>query len=216
MFGDLKEFEEKSGLKFPRAKPSAFARKLVDFRLCVNRLNREVFGNENAAGDLDCYLEVLTHLKMKPGCKLHYEMEGDKNYAFPQILGKENLIIEKSPEGAWEAFLLDAIGPQFNLIWHAGSNQFRIVTSWRKFYRESAADEISGREVCNSCNMKKLLTWDIAPRVEMGGNEATVHYCYFSAWDGFALMSSKVHFDTGIVDEPVEKACSPYFCGVIY
>ena len=216
MFGALKELKPKYGLKFPRAKPSAFARILDDFRSCVNRLDRSVFGDENAAGDLDCYLEVLTHLKMKPGCKLHYEMAGNEYYAFPKILGKENLIIEKSPAGAWEAFLLDAIGPQFNLIWHAGSNQFRIVTSWQKFYRENAADEISGREVCNSCDMKELFSWDITPRVEMGDNEATVHYCYFSAWHGFSLLSSKVHFDTGIVDEHVKKARLPYFCGIIY
>ena len=62
--------------------------------------------------------------------------------------------------------------------------------------------------------MKTLLTWDITPRVEISGNEAAAYYCVFHAWSGFYQVRRKVHFDTGVVDEPEILAESPYFCMV--
>ena len=203
-----------TGVCFPRAVPSKLSSKLNDFLRCVKQQN--TFSQTLGSGDLDCYLEILTHLKMKPGCRLHYKEQGDYVASMPVIFGKESIIIDKSPEGAWEAFLLETIGDQFNLRWHAGTQQLCIVTSWRKFFHSHPADEVSGKEVLYFCNTAKLKTWDITPRVEICGDEATVYYCMFNAWDGFRLMSSKVHFSTAVVDMPETIDYVPYFCPVIF
>ena len=211
----ISDFEEKKGLKFPRGRNNVFTDKLSEFVCCVK--TQECKGvKPGDRGDLSCYFEVLTHLQMKSGTRLEYQQVGCDEGSAPEISGLDNIIIDRSPEGAWEAVLLHELGGQFNLVWHAGDLQICIVTNWRHFYLGKPADEVSGREVCDIADMKTLLTWDITPRVEISGNEAAAYYCVFHAWSGFYQVRRKVHFDTGVVDEPEILAESPYCCMVIF
>ena len=193
---------------------STFTDKLAEFRQCVNEQeNSEIM--PGFRGDLSCYLDVLTHLKMKSGYRLEYQQCGDEIGSAPYI-DLEGLVIDKSAEGAWEAVLLYALGGQFNLRWHAGTLQHCIVTDWLAFYMGYPADEVSGEEVLKTIGPEPLAALDITPRVEIEGNEATVYYCIFNAWHGFSRIKHKVHFDTGKLDEPIEMMHVPYFCHVIF
>ena len=210
------EFAKQNNLYFPPTKRNVYTASLNKFDKCVKEMNKKC-SEYTLKGDLSHYFKILTHLKMKDQCHLEYETFGDCFFGSKPMINLDNIIIDKSPEGAWEAVLLFALGDQFNLTRHAGYSQLCIVTSWRKFYNGYPADEVSGKTVCAEADMKTLSTWDITPKVEMNDDEtATVYYCIFNAWNGFKQISQRVHFDTGVLEDPVTLANIPYSCGIIF
>lgn len=209
----LDEFAKQNNLYFPPAKRNVYSAKLEQFVKCVKAENAK---KPMPCGDLSHYFDVLTHLKPKEQRPLQYWTIGDHLGSEP-IIDVSNIVIDKSPEGAWEAVLLFTLGNQFHLGWHAGYSQICIVTSWRKFYLSRPADEVSGKRVCAEADMKTLSTWDVTPKVEMNDDEtATVYYCVCSAWHGFKQISQRVHFDTGKLDDPVTLEHVPYDCGILF
>ena len=209
------DFAKQNNLTFPPAKRNTYTSTLKKFVKCVKATNKKCWGTE--CGDLSHYFDVLTHLKMKEGCRLEYITYGDSCWGARPLIDFSNIVIDKSPEGAWEAVLLINLGGQFNLQRHAGYSQCCIAGSWQDFYRGWPADEVSGRQVCAETDMKTLSTWDISPKVEMNDDEtATVYYCIFNAWDGFRQVSQCVHFDTGELDEPVLLEYLSYCCRVMF
>lgn len=209
------EFAKQNNLNFPPAERTVFTDTLDKFIRCVKATGKN-HPMDTFCGDLSHYFKVLTHLKMKDQYCLTYKTFGDIFGDSKPEISFDNIMIDKSPEGAWEAVLLFALGDQFNLTGHAGYSQLCIVTDWRKFYSSRPADEVSGRSVCAEADMKTLSTWDIAPKVEINDDTATVYYCVFSAWYGFSKISQRVHFDTGVLDSPVTLAHVPYDCGIIF
>ena len=204
---EFDEFAKKNNLNFPPDKYTVYEATLDKFIKCIGPKDKSV-------GDLSHYFKVLTHLKMKEKCRLKYEIIGD-SFASKPMINLDNIIIDKSPEGAWEAVLLSVLGDQFNLIWHAGYSQRCIVTNWRKFYNGRPADEVSGKRVCTEVDMKTLSSWDITPKVEINDDEtATVYYCIFNAWNGFRRVSQRVHFDTGKLEKPVTLEQFYYNCRI--
>lgn len=207
------EFAKQNNLNVPPKTHSIYTVTLEKFIQCVKATGEKYPANE-PCGDLSHYLDVLTHLKMKDQCRLEYETFGDRFYGTTPAISLVNIIIDKSPEGAWEAVLLSELGNQFNLTRHAGYSQRCIVTSWREFYNGRPAAEVCGKIVCAQADMNTLLTWDITPKVEINNDEtATVYYCVFNAWSGFKQVSRRVRFDTGAVEERVTLAHVPYDCG---
>lgn len=210
------EFAKQNNLQFPPAQCSVYSTTLDKFVQCVKATGK-AYPADQAGGDLTHYLDVLTHLKMKDQCRLEYKTYGDRSYGSMPMIPLNNIIIDKSPEGAWEAVLLFLLGNQFNLTRHAGYSQLCIVSCWQKFYNGRPADEVSGKSVCAEADMKTLSAWDITPKVEINSDEtATVYCCVFNAWHGFKQISQRVHFDSGTLEDCITLAHVPYCCRVMF
>lgn len=212
----FEEFVKQNNLKFPDTQHNVYTDTLEKFVKCVKMTGKKHPANE-LSGDLSHYFDVLSHLRMKENFRLEYEIVGDRLWGSKPMINLDNIIIDNSPEGAWEAVLLFALGNQFNLTWHAGYSQLCIVASWQKFYSGRPADEVSGNRVCAEADMKTLSTWNITPKVEINDDEtATAYYCVFSAWYGFSQISQRIHFGTGVLEDPVTLAHVPYNCGIMF
>jgi hypothetical protein len=128
---------------------------------------------------------------------------------------------DHTPDGAWELVLLDALGHQFNLVWHAGTSMIYILYDMDEFF---SGEYMGNKKVCDfnvdnlsEAERKELLSWDISPKVTWEEDGALVDYCVFSPWYGFTKIQRKVQFKPEILlseDTIIKKV--PYDCGYIF
>ena len=126
-----------------------------------------------------------------------------------------------TPEGAWELVLLIELGQQFNLVRHAGYNEFRIIYDMEEFFSgkyfgKEDYDYFDVDELCDF-DRKDLLSWNVTPKVTIEGDVAFVDYCSFSPFSAFYLVQARFQFKPELKElETIVKKKIKYNCGVIF
>ena len=138
----------------------------------------------------------------------------------------EAVVPDKTIEGIWELILLDEMGAQFGLYWHAGYELLRILYDWDEVFIGKTYAGLpddgeclfgDGRATVSEEDRRELLSWNIAPYVTMRDDRAFAHYCVFSPFGGFykvrrtVVLSPKLEIKKPVILKKVE-----YNCGIIY
>ncbi len=127
-------------------------------------------------------------------------------------------------EGAWELILLEELGEQFNLVWHARYNTLRIIYDMAEFFsgsyfgkKDSCYFDTDDTDRLSEVEKEELLSWDIMPKVKLMTDHALVNYCVFSPFGGFFKVQRKVQFKPELLLlKPCIKKKVPYNCGIYF
>lgn len=171
-------------------------------------------------------LRSLTHIKVGEHEYLDCRVRGDHVGAFGEfVLRTEDevkhlaVMMDGTPESAWERVLLKEASKQFFLAWHAGYGEHRIVSDVRRFDDEvniAFVGERAWREIGES-GRKRMMKNDFAPVVVLEGNQAVVTYYVFSAFGGLLRLTDHVDMASGkILGQTNVEPIVEYECGVRY
>ena len=138
----------------------------------------------------------------------------------------EAVVPDKTMEGIWELILLDEMGGQFGLYWHAGYDLSRILYDWGEFFK---GKKYAGLPDDGECLLgdkggtvteeehRELLSWNIAPYVTMKDDRAFAHYCVFTPFGGFFKVRRTVILSPELeIKKPVILKKVEYNCGIVY
>jgi hypothetical protein len=126
---------------------------------------------------------------------------------------------EFTSDGVWELILLMELGDQFNLVWHAGYSELRIICDMAEFF---AGRYFGDEDTCyfevnklSEDEKQELLSWNIVPKVKLKNDYALVDYCVFSPFGGFFKVQRKVLFKPQLrLTKPIKKKEISYNCGI--
>jgi hypothetical protein len=91
-----------------------------------------------------------------------------------------------SAEGFFELAVLDVMGGQFYLYWHAGYNDAQVLCDRAALEGIVAAHEEGGYRLAFTLEQRKAaLALDVEPKIEFGTDTVTVRVVTFSEWGGF-------------------------------
>ncbi len=128
-----------------------------------------------------------------------------------------------TPEGAWELVLLIELGQQFNLVRHAGYNEFRIIYDMEEFFsgkylgKEGYDYDYFNVDRLSNDERKELLSWNVTPQVTIEGDVAFVDYCSFSPFSAFYRVQAGFQFKPELKQlETIVTKKIEYNCGVIF
>ena len=123
-----------------------------------------------------------------------------------------------SQEGYFELILLQMMGEQFYLFWHAYYNDLEIVASQERV--EELIDQIANEDFGYPLTEEQIeaaRAIDLTPVVVIKGDSATVRIVYFTYWGGFYDLSIKILLATPYEYEFIEENnVVPYDCGVAF
>lgn len=168
----------------------------------------------------------LTHIKLGGHEPLDCRVRGDSSGAYGKFVlrtGNEvktlAVMLDGTPESAWERVLLKEASEQFYLAWHAGYGEHRIVSDVRRFEEEINISFAGDSAWCGIgvSGRKRMMRNDFAPTVVLANNQATVTYYVFSAFHGLLKMTERVDMVSGeILGETQVEQIVKYYCGVCY
>lgn len=185
---------------------------------------------QRISGDADVLapiLEVLPHLRLAVPGKLDCNVSGGRWGAHSCFVVRKDesaaplsVALDGSVDSAWERILLHIAESQFYLGWHAGYEEFCIVTDVRRFAQEaniSFAGEEAWEKICKA-GRARMLKNDFAPEVAIANGVASVSYYIFSAFGGLFHVVDEVDMKTGnVLPEHVKfDNVVEYDCGVCY
>lgn len=182
-------------------------------------------------GDPDYFaplLEALPHLRIEEGWRLDAKFDdggwGGKLLFFATDgRQREDLVrhvgLDGSAESVWELRLLRYCVKVFYLFWHANYEDMCVVTSLRRMNLDAVRigeDRDYVLQRLKPEDRRRLEAWDMAPSVEVDGDEATIRYCTFSPFGGFLKIRERVRVRPyeiikGEVEENVEYDCGIRF-----
>lgn len=190
--------------------------------------------------DPNAYFDVLTHLSMEPGYVLDYVYTYDWMGGYPTLLARQenvppylswtdvqseannyldHVVVDGTPEGFVELALLDMLGQQFYLWWHANYNDWIVVCNSADV--RSIVDGLSGDgfglPMPVADRARALLLRNLEPTVEIGTQTVEVRIVAFTSWGGFfeILFEVQKEFPHTILNvEQTELV--PYDCGVMF
>jgi hypothetical protein len=190
--------------------------------------------------DPNLYFTILDHLSMEPGYILDYVYVYDFLGGYPVLYARpqnqspyrtyEELIVspqasdsyldhvqaDGTEESYFQYVVLDIMGRQFYLFWHANYNDTRIVCdsealevilgSLGSFGGEMpAADKARARQI------------DLEPVIEIGTDTVTVQITTFTHWGGFyrERYTLQRQFPHTVIDFEADELV-PYECGIMF
>jgi hypothetical protein len=126
--------------------------------------------------------------------------------------------LDGTKEGYFEYTVLQLLGSQFYLFWHANYNDTEIICE--KTALEAVLASIGGDsfgEPVDNGFKEKARRIDFQPMVEISGDLATVQVLVFSKWGGFSRLSFTMyknypHMMIGFEEESLLE----YQCGVLF
>lgn len=221
---------------------SQYVRSLDDLRMAMRKLKNKALdaavhmSDETEAsitetlGDPDYFgplLTALPHLKIEEGWRLDAEFVGHCSggmLAFFATDGRmrEEIVRHVEPDGSaesvWELRLLLYCVQVFYLHQHAIYGILHIVTALRGMNQGAVRIESGMDDVLQELkpeDRRRLEAWEMAPSVEVDGNEATIRYCTFSPFGGgFRKIREKIRVRPyEIIKGDVEDRI-PYDCGI--
>lgn len=171
-------------------------------------------------------LRPLAHIRLEEHEYLDCRVRGDSIGAFGEFVlwtGDKvkplAVMLDGTPESAWERVLLKEASEQFYLAWHANYGRHRIVSDVRKFDEEidiAFTGEGAWHEIGES-GRSRMMKNDFAPKIDLVGNQATVTYYAFSAFGGLLKLTDYVDMASGkILDKTEKEQIVEYNCGVCY
>jgi hypothetical protein len=126
--------------------------------------------------------------------------------------------IDGTEEGYFEWILLEMMGNQFYLFWHAGYHDAQIIASSDRL--ETLVDDIGANDFgypLTDSQRHQALRIDPAPKVSIGDSETKVRVVWFTKWGGFYetvfwVTSAAPH---RILDSETNNLVD-YDCGIMF
>jgi hypothetical protein len=192
--------------------------------------------------DVNQYFNVLTHISMRHGYALDYLYQIDDLGGYPLLYARpvdqdpyvsmadipEDLAwpdfrdyveIEDVEQGYFEYVVLDIMGDQFYLYWHANYNDTQIICNRQQIYDIVA--QVSSGDFGNPMDaeqQKKARTLrNIVPVVHLTGDVAVVEVVTFTKWGGFYRLTYTISREAPhkIIDVE-QEILLPYDSGVAF
>jgi hypothetical protein len=190
--------------------------------------------------DVGRYFTVLTHVSMEPGYVLDWVYHIDTLGGEPVLYARResdppfrteadlkqaggsaiwayasHVRTDDSAQGFFELLVLDIMGAQFYLDWHALYNDIRIVAS------RSALEDILTADGCHepfSDGFKRnARNLDLEPKIDLRRDDVSVTLVLFTQWGGF-LQDSTVYdraFPHTVLDHS-RHALVSYECAIMF
>jgi len=161
-----------------------------------------LYAREEGANPFESYKEYQAAItEEKPGKKYLEYLEGDG-----------------SEEAYFQWVLMEMMGNQFYLYWHAGYNDDEIVASSERL--EDIVDEMSDTTFgypLSTSQKQQALKLEPAPVVENKEDHVTVRVLWFTKWGGFyeTIYTLTRSAPYEIIDTQTEQLV-PYECGVMF
>lgn len=190
--------------------------------------------------DPNAYFDVLTHLSMEPGYVLDFVYTYDWMGGYPTLLARpegdapylswtdvqaeannylEHVVVDGTPEGFLQLALLDMLGQQFYLWWHANYNDWQVVCNQTdvKTIVDGLASTDFGLPMPLADRRQALSLRGVEPVVEIGGQTVEVRLVAFTQWGGFYELRFEVQaaFPHTVLNVEQEELV-PYDCGVMF
>jgi len=190
--------------------------------------------------DPNAYFDVLTHLSMEPGYTLDFVYTYDWMGGYPTLLARpagdppylqwadapaaaeyymDHIVVDGTPEGFLQLALLDMLGQQFYLWWHANYNDWQVICSQADVRAtvHALAGSDFGLPMPLADRVRAWLLSEVEPTVEIGDQTVEVRLVTFSQWGGFYEFRFKVQkeFPHTILNVEQEQLV-PYDCGVMF
>ncbi|NLV74787.1 MAG: hypothetical protein GXY52_08915 [Chloroflexi bacterium] len=162
--------------------------------------------------DVMHYFTILTRLRMRAGYTLDWVYHFDGMGGYPVLYARPTdqapfdteaellaqierdpsqdprdynnyLEVEDSPAGFFQLMVLQRVGPQFFLFWHAAYNDTRVITN-REALNQVLDKEYFGSRLPTTVQLRaKLLKTE--PVIRMEKDRVTLELLVFTAWGGF-------------------------------
>ncbi len=190
-------------------------------------------------------LKPLDHLELQEGMVLDYVYWYDGMGGLPVLYAREEgtssfesyqaykaatsedesssnyldyIVGDDSEEGYFQWVVLQMMGDQFYLFWHANYNDAEIIASKERL--EEVVDEISETDfgyTLSDSQKQEALRLDPAPEVEIMDDKVTVRVLWFTKWGGFyeTIYTLTASAPYQIIDTQNEQLL-PYECGVMF
>jgi hypothetical protein len=122
--------------------------------------------------------------------------------------------VDDSPEGYFQFLLMNIIGDQFYLVWHANYNDTVILcdaSDMEEVAKEMAGFNLAFPKEINS----KIKTIDFSPTVKVGETTVFIRLVQFSKWYGFRETEYSIgrKFPHQVAAKPY-KSLVEYDCGI--
>lgn len=198
--------------------------------------------------DVNDHFKVLPHLSMQPGYVLDYVYMYDFMGGFPILYARPedtprfithneyaqaaagtnsvdldhraHIQADGTPEGYLELAIMEVMGTQFYLHWHAGYNDHTVVCNQGSL--EALIENIfesygEGMDSTADQIRKQIRKLDVTPTVEIGTEKVTVQLYYFTKWGGLfkAEMVMNKAFPHKIIETNTENLVE-YDCGIMF
>jgi hypothetical protein len=194
--------------------------------------------------DVNAYFTVLDHLAVEDGYFLDYVYQYNfmggypvlytlpddqpplKTYAdyrasvpssertLPSYL--DRIVIDDTPEGYLQMAVLDVMGAQFYLHWHAGYNDFQVICDDHMLATLLGSDNGFGSPIPDDVQYQARLL-DLTPTVKLDEDAAQVEFTGFTKWGGFYRVTVVIdrHYPREVYDSSAENMVE-YDCGVMF
>ena len=187
--------------------------------------------------DTNEYFTVLTHLALEDGYVLDYVYFAPGGDGLPQVYARpkgeqsianysayqgtsgegylSHIQVDGTAEGYYELALLSIMGGQFYLSWHAGYNDWEVVSS-----QERLGAIIEGlNEKYNPLTEEQVeaaFQLDVTPSVKFEGDKVLVRILVFTKWGGFyeRVYTIDRDFPHLLIDDDIQLI--PYDCGIVF
>ena len=215
--------------------------KALDYGEFPEHLRQDNSSKNGTEFNINEYFKVLPNLSMEEGYVLDwvYDYNGSggqpiiyaraesqkpyanyEEYAMDEQSGafEDKIRIDGTEEGFFEYVVLQVVGGQFYLFWHANYNDWEIVCTPDKL------DEIIEDRTNSSfgINMlpeiaKEAKKLDCKPVIEFKDDTATVSVLVFTKWGGFKRLTYtiKQEYPHTIIDVQTETLVE-YHCGIMF
>lgn len=194
-----------------------------DFEAVGNRLHQ--LAQEKKYGN---FLQCLDKISLPTGTELIVEEcdnskndIGDKSKLLIKLPNGEtdedifkHLIVEQSPMGAWQAYLLHTLWHVLPLFWHANYSARDYV-----FCKDDANSVSTFQEEDHSAIVELISNFDVAPEVRSKDNKYYVSGCYWSDFGGLIRENVELTFEDNKVANIFEfdhKILYEYNCGILF
>ena len=194
--------------------------------------------------DVNAYFTVLDHLAVEDGYFLDYVYQYDFMGGYPVLYSLpddqppfetyadyrasipssertlpsylDHIVIDDTPEGYLQMVVLDVMGAQFYLHWHAGYNDFQVICDGSTLATLLAADNGFGSSIPDDVQQQARLL-DVTPTVTLDEDAAHVEFTGFTKWGGFyrATLTLSRDYPREVYDGSAEKVVE-YDCGVVF
>lgn len=174
------------------------------------------------------FLQCLDKIKLPNGARLIVEEcdngtsdIGDESKLLIKLPNGEtdedifkHLIVEQSPMGAWQAYLLHTLWHVLPLFWHANYSARDYV-----FCKDDANSVSTFQEEDHSAIIELISKFEVAPEVRSKDNKYYVSGCYWSDFGGLIREYFELTFDGNKVTSIFQfdsKTLHKYNCGILF
>ena len=126
----------------------------------------------------------------------------------------KHLIVEQSPMGAWQAYLLHKLWHVLPLFWHANYSARNYI-----FSKEDVNSIHPFRKEDKAGIIKQIAGFDFKPEVRQKDNKLYVSCCFFSNFKGLIREYYELTFNGNKVTEITNfanKVLYEYDCGILF